>query len=255
MNIIKAVIVEDELAASKNLVDLLHRENPEIEIIAVLDSVKSTVRYFKEHQDFELIFMDVHLGDGICFEIFEEIELNKPIIFTTAHDQYAIETFKVNSMYYLLKPIQQKELTNAILKFKKNNYNSIQKQFDVLFENIKTKRQHYCSTFLIPNRGDIIPIKVKDFAFFYINRGVVRGVTFLAGSYTMEKKMQELEKDLDPEVFYRVNRQFIINRDAVDKINYPFYGKIKVTVIPEIDENIIISKEKSKDFKNWLMNG
>ncbi len=254
MNNIRAVIVEDEIAASKNLIDLLYRENPEIEIIEVLDSVKSAVRYFKAEKDFDLVFMDVNLGDGICFEIFEKIKLNTPIIFTTAYDQYAIEAFKVNSLYYLLKPIHKKELVNAITKFKKNTHNGVQKQFDLLVESLKTNRKKYHSTLLIPNRGDVIPVRVKDFAFFYIKTGIVRGITFSEGSYIMDKKIQELEKELDPQSFYRVNRQFIINRDAVGKINYPFYGKIKVTVIPEIDDSIVISKAKAKDFKYWLIN-
>ncbi|KAA1244451.1 LytTR family DNA-binding domain-containing protein [Aquimarina sp. RZ0] len=253
MNAIKAILVEDEIAAGKNLIDLLYLENTEIEIVEILDSVKSAIRYFRKNRDFDLVFMDVHLGDGICFEIFEKIELNTPIIFTTAYDQYAIETFKVNSLYYLLKPIRKKELIHAITKFKKNTYNGVQKEFDLLLENLKAKRKKYHSTLLIPNRGDIIPVKVKNFAFFYIKTGIVRGITFSQESFTFDKKIQELEKELDPESFYRVNRQFIINRDAVDKINYPFYGKIKVTVTPEIDDSIIISKAKAKDFKNWLM--
>ncbi|WP_299257669.1 LytTR family DNA-binding domain-containing protein [uncultured Aquimarina sp.] len=253
MNSIKAIIVEDEIAASKNLINLLYQENPEIEIIEVLDSVKSSVQYFSKYTDFDLIFMDIHLGDGICFEIFEEIELNTPIIFTTAYDQYAIEAFKINSLYYILKPIREKELMNAIAKFKKNAHILEQKQFNLLLKSLKTSKQKYHTSFLIPNRGDIIPVKVKDFAFFYIKMGVVRGITFSQTSFTMDKKIQELEKELNPELFYRVNRQFIINREAVGKINYPFYGKIKVTVTPEIDDSIIISKAKAKDFKNWLM--
>ncbi len=253
MNSIHTVIVEDEIAASKNLIDLLYREHPEVKVIQVLDSVKSAIRYFIAHPDVDLIFMDVHLGDGICFEIFEAIEIYTPIIFTTAYDQYAMETFKVNSLYYVLKPIQKKELVHALTKFQKNAQIGLQHQVHFLLESLQTNAKSYPSTLLIPNRGDIIPVRVKDFAFFYIKMGVVRGITFSHESFTMDKKMQELSEELAPDLFYRVNRQFIINRNAVNKINYPFYGKIKVTVTPEIEEQIIISKAKAKDFKNWLI--
>lgn len=249
----KVVIVEDEISACENFIYLLQQIDPEIEVIRVLDGVKAAIDYFKNYNEADLIFMDVHLGDGIAFEIFEAVDISTPIIFTTAYDQYAIKAFKVNSVDYLLKPINNDELENAIAKFKENNANiqDIKKIQKVLTE-IKQQYKTHKSTFLVHQKDSLIPVKTKDFAFFYINLSLVKGVTHNNESYTLDRKMEDLETELDPTLFYRVNRQFIAQRTAIGKINYSFNGKLTVVVSPKFNEPIVISKAKSTHFKEWM---
>jgi len=172
----KVVIIEDEIAASENFIYLLHQINPEIEVIKTLDSVRSAIHYFQNNNEVDLIFMDVHLGDGIAFEIFEEVTISTPIIFTTAYDQYAIKAFKVNSVDYLLKPINKEELRNAIAKFEENSA-TIQdiKKIQKILAEIKQQNKTYKTTFLVHQRESLIPLKTEKIAFFNIDSGIVKG--------------------------------------------------------------------------------
>ena len=252
--IMKVLIIEDEISASKFLVQLLKEIDPEIEVVHVLDSVKSSIVYLRKHNDFELIIMDIQLGDGICFEIFKEIEITQPIIFTTAYDQYAIEAFKVNSIYYILKPLKKKELCNALLKYKntKVDTQAIFQQMQLLFKEAKYIPETYTSTFLIPSKSGLVPLRVEDFSFFYIEMNIVRGVTFSNKSYVLDKTISELEEELNPQLFYRANRQLLVSRNAIGRVYHYLYGKLKISTQPEFKEPIIISKAKSRIFKNWL---
>ncbi|WP_024771368.1 LytR/AlgR family response regulator transcription factor [Aquimarina macrocephali] len=250
----KVLIIEDEVSASKLLVQLLNEINPEIEVVKVLDSVKSSIVYLKTHDDFELIMMDVQLGDGICFEIFKEVKITQPIIFTTAYDQYAIEAFKVNSIYYILKPLKKEELNNALLKYKNSKVDTqaIFQQMELLFKRAKNVSENYTSTFLIPSKSGLVPLKVENFSFFHIEMNIVRGVTFSNKSYILDKTISELEEELNPQLFYRANRQLLVNRNAIGRVYHYLYGKLKISTQPEFKEPIIISKAKSKIFKSWL---
>ena len=158
----KAVIIEDEIAACENFMYLLAQINPEIEVVKILEGVKSAIAYFQNYQEIDLIFMDVHLGDGIAFEIFEKVTISTPVIFTTAYDQYAIKAFKLNSVDYLLKPINKAELRNAIVKFKENNA-SIQdiKKIQKVLAEIKQQNKIYKTTFLVHQRESLFPIKTE----------------------------------------------------------------------------------------------
>jgi len=251
----KVIIIEDEIAACENFIYLLHQINPEIEVIKTLDSVRSAIHYFQNNDEVDLIFMDVHLGDGIAFDIFEEVAISTPIIFTTAYDQYAIKAFKVNSVDYLLKPINKEELRNAIAKFEENSASiqDIKKIQKVLIE-IKQQNKTYKTTFLVHQRGSLIPLKTEKIAFFNIDSGIVKGTTHSSESFIMDQKMEDLISEIDPSLFYRVNRQFIVQRTAIKKINYYFNGKLTLTVSPKFIESIIISKAKSTHFKEWMRN-
>jgi len=252
MNII---IIEDEIAACENFIFLLHQINPEIEVIKTLDSVRSAIHYFQNNNEVDLIFMDIHLGDGIAFEIYEEVTISTPIIFTTAYDQYAIKAFKVNSVDYLLKPINKEELRNAIAKFEENSA-SIQdiKKIQKILAEIKQQNKTYKTTFLVHQRESLIPLKTEKIAFFNIDSGIVKGTTHSNESFIMDRKMEDLISEIDPSLFYRVNRQLIVQRTAIKKINYSFNGKLTLTVSPKFIESIIISKAKSTHFKEWMRN-
>jgi two-component system LytT family response regulator len=252
----KVVIVEDEIAASENLSFLIHAIDPTIEILEVLDSVAASVAYFSEHHTADLVFMDIHLADGISFEIFDQIALKVPVIFTTAYDQYAIKAFKVNSIDYLLKPINEDELEEAIDKFKnKSNLSTPENsQLETLFQLLQSNTKSYKTTYLVHHRDELLPIKTNDIAYFYIETGIVKGVTFTNKKYVIDKKLEDIENDLNPEQFHRVNRQFIINKEAVANIKFYFNGKLIINVNPPSPERIVASKAKATEVKQWMNN-
>lgn len=250
----KVVIVEDEIAASENLAYLLNSIDPKIEIVKVVDSVKLAVAYFSETTEAELVFMDIHLADGISFEIFEQVKIDIPIIFTTAYDQYAIQAFKVNSVDYLLKPLNEEELSEAINKFKTNSKlaQPVNNQIQGMLELLQTKSKAYKTTYLVQKRDELIPIKTQDIAYFYIDIGIVKAVTFNNQPYIINKKLEDIEMELNPENFHRVNRQFILNKNSVVNIKFYFNSKLIINTNPPFPERIVASKAKANDIKEWM---
>lgn len=250
----KIVIVEDELTASENLAYLLKKLKPEIEVLAVLDSVRASINYFSSPNEAELVFMDIHLADGLSFEIFNQVQINIPVIFTTAYDQYALKAFKVNSIDYLLKPIDEDELSKSLEQFKvqQKTDSSSDIKLDGLLNLINSQRKTYKTTYLVSLRDQLIPIKTASFAYIYIDEGIVKGVTTENKTYIIDKKLEDIENDLDPTFFYRVNRQFIVHKDAIANIKYYFNGKLILNISPTFKEQIIISKAKSSEFKKWI---
>lgn len=250
----KVVLVEDEIAASEHLTFLLNSINPDIKILRVLDSVKSAIEYFSTSQEAELIFMDIHLADGISFEIFERVQIETPIIFTTAYDQYAIKAFKVNSIDYLLKPIDEDELFVAVQKFKNksNEEGALNNQIHGMLQLLQSKTKSYKTTYLIHHRDELIPVKTEGIAYFYIDTGVVKAVTTENKTYIVDKKLEDIEEELNPEIFNRVNRQFIIHKNAIENIKQYFNGKLIVNINPVSKERIVVSKAKATSFKKWI---
>lgn len=250
----KVVIVEDELAASENLTYLLHSIDNTIEILKVIDSVKSSVAYFSKPHEAELAFMDIHLADGISFEIFDSVSINIPVIFTTAYNQYALKAFKFNSIDYLLKPIDKDELSDSLKQFKAQTKQKgiADHQIKGLLDLVGGKAKTYKSTFLVSHRDQLIPIKTDNIAYFRIDAGIVKGILSDNKSYIIDQKLEELDEELDPEQFYRINRQFILNRDAIVNIKQYFNGKLIVVVNPVCDERIVVSKAKATEFKIWV---
>ena len=250
----KAIIIEDEQSAAENLKFLLQTVDPEIEILRTIESVSDAVAYFKDYEIYDLVFMDIHLADGNSFEIFKEVEPAAPVIFTTAYDQYAIHAFKQNSIDYLLKPIREMELKNSILKFKNiqksMNYSEI--EIESLINLIKSPKKKYRSSFLIQKNETFIPVATKDFAFYFIQNGVVRGKTFSNEVFSFNEKMEDLENDLNPELFFRANRQYIIQRAAVKSLQSYFNGRLMVELDPKPLEEVIISKANASRLKAWL---
>ena len=250
----KIVIVEDELAASENLTYLLKNLNPNIEVLIVLDSVRSSVEYFAAPNEAELVFMDIHLADGLSFEIFDQVQINKPVIFTTAYDQYSLKAFKVNSIDYLLKPVDEDELAKALNQFKVQSQieSPPNVQMEGLLNLIKANSETYKTTYLVSLRDQLIPIKTASLAYLYIDTGIVIGITKDNQRYSFDKKLEDLESELDPSYFYRVNRQFIVHKDAIANIKYYFNGKLILNVSPVFKEQIVVSKAKSTAFKKWI---
>lgn len=250
----KVLIVEDELAASENLTYLLHSLDSSIQVLKILDSVKSAVNFLSRPHEAELVFMDIHLADGISFEIFDQVSFDIPVIFTTAYNQYTLKAFKVNSIDYLLKPIDKEELSDALEQFRVQvrEKGIADHQVKGLLDLINTKVKTYKTTFLVNQRDQLIPLKTEQIAYFRIDTGVVKGITSDNQSYSIERKLEEIEEELDPRDFYRVNRQFIIRREAIVNIKHYFNGKLIVSVHPACDERIVVSKAKATKFKEWM---
>lgn len=250
----RALIIEDEHAAVENLSFLLNRLAPEVTIVAVIDTVAEAVTYLKTAQDYDVVFMDIRLADGNSFEIFKQVEVSAPAIFITAYDQYAIQAFKVNSIDYLLKPIQEIELANALRRFKEQQIPTLAATANL--QNILSQmqaggRQHRQS-FLVKKGEVLTPLSTKDIAFFFILNGVVRGTTTDNVTYHLDEKLEDVEQEVDPKDFFRVNRQFLVQRSSIKNLNVYFNGRLIVNTTPEPPEQIIVSKANTPKLKKWL---
>lgn len=249
----KVLIVEDETAAYESLVEILQEIDPAIEVIGNTESVGQTVSWLREHEAPDLILMDIHLSDGSAFLIFDHVDVEVPIIFTTAYDEYAIEAFKVNSVDYLLKPIKASELHRALHKFSKWSHADVATYLSKVARLIPTKQ--YKGKLLIPVKDQLLPIDLLQVSFFY----TTDKNTFVhlkdGSQYTYSRTLDQIFSSLDPSVFYRANKQFIIARNAVKNITIWFDSRLLITLDTDVPERIYISKNKAAAFKEWIVNG
>ena len=251
----KAVIVEDEIIAAQNLQHLIKQANKDIEIIAILQSVEDSVEWFTLNPNPDLVFMDIHLSDGASFAIFEKVQINAPIIFTTAYDEYALKAFEVSSIDYLLKPINSKDLERAINKFSQLNkpQNGNEDIIANMLAMFKKGKEVYKSFFLIPHKDKFIPLSVNDIACIYSENKVAKMVTFDNYVYSENTSLDEIQRKLDPLKFFRANRQFIISHKAIKDITMWFDSKLSVNLSVDISEKIIVSRTRVSEFKNWYI--
>lgn len=249
----KALIIEDEKAAVRNLTALLQEVDPQVEVIAVLDSVTDSVAWFESNPAPDIVFMDIHLADGSSFEIFDHTRIDCPIIFTTAYDEYALKAFKVNSIDYLLKPIGLADLKHAFDKLKTlHNAQDSQESLSALIHSLQ-KRDRYKTHFLIPYKGDkLLPLAVDQVQYFCISGGVTKAVVSERESYVLPYTLDELTESLDPDRFFRANRQYLISRTAVKDIDLWFNNRLSINLKVPTDEKILVSKLRVNDFKTWF---
>lgn len=251
----KVLLIEDETAAARNLKAILKEINPEIEVIETLESITETIQWVKTHPQPDLLFVDIHLADGESFQIFREVDITSPVIFTTAYDQYALEAFKVNSIDYLLKPINRHDVERALQKWQcltgreQHEYQQrvqemTQKQTDL---DSSTK-----STFLIHVRDKLIPLSSSQIAYCYTSSEKVSATDFEGKTYPMDKPLEYLQGIFSEENFFRANRQFIISREAIKEIAVWFGSRLLLHLKVETPEKIIISKARVPEFKKWL---
>lgn len=251
----KALIIEDETAAAINLEALLRKVEPSLQIEAVLESVGESVEWLSSHPMPDLIFMDIHLADGESFRIFDRVEIDCPIIFTTAYDQYALEAFKVNSIDYLLKPITQNDLQRALDKLHRlsvTERRSISERVTSLAAEASKASQN---VFLIQVRDRIRPLKFEEAAYFYTSDERVTVHTFSGEVLAMDKTLETLSAMLPENDFFRANRQFIVSRGAIRDISVWFGSRLALNLILDTPERIIISKARVPRFKQWLVGG
>lgn len=261
-SVMKTVIIEDEKAAVRNLTSLLNEVKPEAEIIAILDSINSTIEWFGIHPMPELVFMDIHLADGSAFEIFDHISITCPIIFTTAYDEYALRAFKVNSIDYLLKPIGKEDIEHSFEKLDNlqdaipENDSRQQNQEEELLHLIHSlkKQENYKTHFLIPIKGDkLLPVSIDMIQLFYIKDCQVKAVLTDGMEYNFSLTLDELVDCLNPNLFFRVNRQFLISREAIKDIDLWFNSRLSINLRhSRMTEKILVSKARVAEFKEWF---
>lgn len=248
----KALIIEDEVLAAKHLRSVIN-EIGGIDIIAILESISESVEWFRANPVPELIFMDIHLADGSAFEIFKHVDISCPIIFTTAYDEYAIKAFKVNSIDYLLKPVDLSAVKGAIRKLEMLSKKANAQDELIKFINSFSREISYKTHFLIPAKGDkLIPLKASDIALIYIDTSIVKARTFDDTQYRFDYTLDELADLLDPKDFFRANRQYIISRKAIKDIDIWFNSRLSVNLKVAVPEKILISKARIPEFKNWF---
>lgn len=249
----KVLIVEDEYGAAHNLSDLISIVDSEIEILAILETVSDAVEWIANNEKPDLGFFDIRLADGDSFDIFTKINVSFPVIFTTGYDEYALKAFKVNSIDYILKPVGKKELENAL-----NKYHDIycdRGNNDVLMmikqlQEFQMKKHR--KSLLVYVKDKIIPISIDDIAYFYLDNELVYCVKFDGREVMIDKSLEKIWTGLDSENFFRVNRQFVVSRKAVVSAIVYYNRKLKLEIKPAFRSDILISKLKVTEFKNWL---
>lgn len=248
----KAVIIEDEFVAAQSLQRLLLAVDDEIKILTVLQSVEESVEWFILNPIPDLIFMDIHLADGSSFSIFEKVNIDCPIIFTTAYDEYSLKAFEVNSIDYILKPINKNNLERALIKFK--NLSSKSHNMELIsnfLESIKGKKKNYKSHFLIPHKDKLIPVSTEKIAFIYSEYKMAKIVTREEQTYSLDISLDELSRQLNPSSFFRANRQYILSHHSIQDIAVWFGGKLSVNLYLPTPDKIIVSRAKVSEFKEW----
>jgi len=249
----KIVIIEDEDLTANDLAATILKIDKSAKIIAVLASVKESVTFFRKNSAPDLIFCDIQLGDGLSFEIFRESTISAPVIFCTAYDEYALKAFKANGIDYVLKPFSRKTIAESLEHYKtlKNSFQNSDSPMERILELFENRKQIKQNTVLVFHRDNIIPVKVDDIALFYIENEITRLVTFSRKHHTINKSLEELET-ITGNNFFRANRQFLINRNAIRDASQYFARKLVVTLTLPVNEKIIVSKEKVTLFLDWL---
>jgi DNA-binding LytR/AlgR family response regulator len=248
----RILIIEDEPATASRLERMLKEIDPEIEVIATLDSISSSVDWFKNHTSPDLAMFDIHLADGLSLDIFREAPVHCPVIFTTAFDQYAIQAFKVNSIDYLLKPVKKDELSAALNKFKSIRKPQAFADFTNLSDLLSRPRKEYLKRLMIRLGQQLKVLEIKDVAYFYIEEKIVFAVNTKGDRMSLDTSLDDLESQLDPERFFRINRAFILSLDSIDTLITYSKSRIKVKLKPACDVESISSTDRSAAFRDWL---
>lgn len=257
MNPLRIVIIEDEPVTARNLAHILLSIDTNINIVDMLKGVNESIAWFTLNQtNYDLVLMDIRLADGLSFDIFKKVTINKPVVFVTAYHDYAIEAFKNNGIDYILKPFDDQEIKRALDKY--NNLvrayseESETIKFTKLLEEFKVGIKSYKRSFLVNYRDKLVPLETTKIAWFYTANEIVYGHTADGQQYIMDFTLEQLEEQVDPALFFRANRQFIINRTAIKEIDFYFNGRFSVKINPAPLERVLISKARVPAFKSWM---
>lgn len=257
----KVLIIEDETAASENLIAMLHEIDASIEVLKVLESVQQTVRWLRGNPAPDLIFMDIHLSDGSAFTLFQEMKVATPIVFTTAYDQYALDAFTVNSIDYLLKPIKTTDLQRALDKFKRWSHNDVVDYLNRMMQTFAGKKEDtmdapeggYANSILVPVKDKLVPVSMSDVACIYSTGRKTQIYLKTGRMMVYSRSLDSIIGTLNPRRFFRANKQYIVARDCVKEMVIWFDNRLLVNMPIELPEPLFVSKNKASEFKNWMI--
>lgn len=256
----KILIVEDEELAVKKLQKTLSAVDSAAEVIGITDSIKTTVEWLQTNQQPDLILMDIELADGQSFEIFNLTAVKSPVIFTTSYDEYALKAFKVNSIDYLLKPIQKEELQTALSKYRQlqTSYAGVESKAELNLETLvkelqqKLQPKEFRKRFLVKHAQKLVSVEIDEIAFFYSDGRLNFFKTTDNKKYVVDYTMDELEEMLDPEKYFRISRSFYVSVNSIDKIDDYFGNRLILQLKPSVDKEALVSREKVTEFKKWM---
>lgn len=251
----RILIIEDEEIAAKRLIQLVKKLIPDSQIEGPLESVEQSVQYLSTNPAPDLLFLDIQLADGISFNIFQKVTVLSPVIFTTAYDEYAIKAFELNSIDYLLKPIDEAKLKASIGKF--NNISKFYSSADFLslknlLKSVHIQKEAYKNRFLVSKGDALIPVNCDEIAYFVAEDKLVLLYTCDGKKFIINYTLDSLESQLNPAKFFRINRHCIVNSKSIQKVHNYFNYKLKVEVHPPSTEELIVSKSRTTEFKEWM---
>jgi DNA-binding LytR/AlgR family response regulator len=251
----KILIVEDEPITAVYLQNTLKEIDPEVKIIRIIDTVKAAIDWLKSQPAPDLIFMDIQLADGLSFDIFEEVSVESPVVFCTAYDEYAVKAFQTNGIDYVLKPFDRVSIERALEKSKRlqahyaQNQVNIQQNYHDTFTALNKKAK---TSVLVPFQDKYLPLAMQDIAAFYLIGGATYLRTFQQEEYYYPHSLEDIEHTLDQQLFYRLNRQFIVNHKAIKHVEHDSARKLLVIPCLKMPEQLKVSKEKAGAFLKWL---
>ncbi len=251
----KVLIIEDEKRAAQRLVNLIAETDKNIVVLDVLESIEESINWLSANPQPDLIFLDIHLSDGLSFRIFDRVNISSPIIFTTAYDEYSLKAFDLNSIDYLLKPIDKSKLERSLTKWK-NFHSSVHDQnneLKTLLETIKTRNKIFKTRFLISKADSFVIVPTDEIAYFYSEEKLSFLKTHNNLRHVLDESLDTISDSLDPAKFFRINRQMIISINSIKAIHNYFNYKLKLDITPPTENlNTVISRLKVSDFKEWV---
>lgn len=252
----KVLIVEDEPVAQQELERLIKSIEPGIEILDKIDSVEDGIEWFLENESPDLVFLDIQLSDGLSFEIFKSVKIGAPVIFTTAFNEYALEAFKLNSIDYLLKPIEPEDLQKALEKYKgfKKSFSSgdFEESIEKVREMLNVGKREFKKRFVSKVGDQYIKYTIDQIAYFMADNNIVYLVDFNGKKHIIEYSLEELNDLLDPSLFFRLNRTFYAHIDSIEKVHKYFNSRLKVDLKPKTEEKVLVSRVKVSNFLKWM---
>lgn len=248
---IKAVIIEDEPLTANRLKRLIGKVREDIEIVALLLTVKETLEWLTSNNEPDLYFMDIQLSDGLSFDIFSAFKITKPVIFTTAYDEYAIKAFKANGIDYLLKPIALGDIEKSLARYRQYHPVSPVPDIEDILKRVSEKQPVYKANFLVEWRDQLLSIAETDVAYFHLSNKITYLIT-PEKRYAISSTLDYLEKEINPHTFIRINRQFIVSKKCIRNIHLYFRNRLKLYLLPVPEEDAIVSRERVSEFKIWL---
>jgi two-component system, LytTR family, response regulator LytT len=249
---INILIIEDELHAAKRLQKLISETTFETHVLQHCESIEASLAYLKAEPNIDLIFMDIRLGDGISLSLFEQIKITAPVIFTTAYDEYMLKAFKVNSIDYLLKPIDALELENAIQKYESLYQKNELPQIDLssLFSILNPPK--FKERYLVKSGTQMIIVPVEEIQYFYTEDGYSFIMSIQGKKHIIDQTLDNIQKEINPKEFFRINRAMLLRATSIVKVEQYFNSRFSLELVPKFTDSVIVSREKVKDFKEWL---